>query len=108
MTTIPSTAGPSPAATTPERTRLHQAAQAFEAIFVRQMLSSARQTSFGDTLWGEDQGHDTFTAMRDERFAEITAQSGALGLGKQVEAQLSARLAPNATHGAVTAPVAKD
>jgi flagellar protein FlgJ len=79
-------------APSPERARLHQAAQAFEAIFVRQMLTSARQSNFGDTLWGDDKAQDTFTAMRDERFADLTAQSGTLGLAKQVEADLSARL----------------
>ena len=94
MTTVPPLAGAS--AATPEsaaqQTKLHGAAQAFEAIFVREMLTAARSSNFGDTLWGTDQGGDTFTAMRDERFADITAQSGALGLAKQVEAQLAARL----------------
>jgi len=71
--------------------RLHKAAQAFEAIFVRQMLSSARQGNFGDTLWGGDQGHDTFAAMRDEKFADIAAQSGTLGLAKQIETQLAGK-----------------
>lgn len=93
MTTV-SPIPPGNAATdSPERVRLHQAAQAFEAIFVRQMLSSAREANFGDELWGKDQGHDTFTAMRDDRFAQMTAQSGALGLARQVEAQLSGALA---------------
>ena len=91
-TSSSTTALPAPAGTTPERAALHQAAQAFEAIFVRQMLSAARSTNFGDTLWGTDQGGDTFTTMRDERFADITAQSGALGLARQVEAQLATRL----------------
>lgn len=77
-----------------DRAKLHQAAQSFEAIFVREMLSSARATTFGDDLWGNDQGNETFAAMRDERFAEIAAQSGTLGLGKQVESQL-APLVPN-------------
>jgi len=101
MTTIsPATATPPPATgASAERARLHKAAQAFEAIFVRQMLTAARQTSFGDTLWGTDQGSDTFTAMRDERFADIAAQSGTLGLGKQVETQLAARIAPQAAPG---------
>jgi flagellar protein FlgJ len=99
MTTLSSTTGAAVAtggattASSPERARLHQAAQQFEAIFVRQMLSSARASNFGDTLWGDDQGNQTFTQMRDERFADITAQSGTLGLAKQVEAQLSGRLA---------------
>jgi len=94
MTTISptGTASAGPAAQTPERAGLHKAAQAFEAIFVRQMLTAARQNSFGDTLWGEDQGHDTFTAMRDEHVADIAAQSGTLGLAKQIEAQLGAKL----------------
>jgi flagellar protein FlgJ len=95
-TSAPTTSAPttSAAASSPERARLHQAAQQFEAIFVRQMLSSARAANFGDTLWGDDQGNQTFTAMRDERFADLTAQSGTLGLAKQVEAQLAGRLAP--------------
>ena len=58
------------------------------------MLSSARQQNFGDTLWGSDQGHDTFTAMRDEKFADIAAQSGTLGLGKQIEKQLGGKSGP--------------
>lgn len=76
-----------------DRAKLHQAAQAFEAIFVREMLSAARATTFGDDLWGNDQGNATFAAMRDERFADIAAQSGTLGLGRQVERQLSPLIA---------------
>jgi len=43
--------------------------------------------------------------MRDERFAEIAAQTGAFGLAKQLEAQL-ARLLPGAVTG--TAADGKD
>jgi flagellar protein FlgJ len=93
---LPATATPGPAA---ERARLHKAAQAFEAIFVREMLSAARSEKFGETLWGTGQGNDTFTAMRDERFADIAAQTGAFGLGQQVEAQLAARVAPPVPKG---------
>lgn len=45
-----STSGPALAAS--ERQRLHKAAQAFEAIFVRQMLASARSGGFDKDLWG--------------------------------------------------------
>lgn len=83
--------GPAPA-TTLERTQLGKAAQQFEAIFVRQMLAEARKTHFGgDSLFG-GQAMDTFRQMQDERFADIAAESGALGIAKQVEAQLAARL----------------
>ena len=96
----PISSGPAAAAapaSTPDSARLHKAAQAFEAIFVRQMLASARASHFGDTPGSADggstdPGKDTFTQMRDERLADITAQSGALGLAKNIEAQLAARL----------------
>jgi flagellar protein FlgJ len=88
QSTAPSAPAAGPA--TPDRARLHQAAQAFEAIFVRQMLASARQSNFGDSLWGNDQGQGTFAGMRDERLADLTAQSGALGLAQQIERQLGA------------------
>lgn len=74
-----------------ERQRLSEAATRFEAIFARQMLASARQAGFGDDLFG-GQGSDTFRQMMDERFADILADSGALGFGKTIEAQLAARL----------------
>jgi len=35
---------------------------------------------------------DTFNSMQDERFAKIAADSGAFGLARQIEAQLSAQL----------------
>ncbi len=79
-----------------DRAGLRKAAQGFEAIFVRQMLAAAHSTSLAgkDDLFG-GQAEGTFTSMRDERFAEIAAQSGAFGLAKQLEAQF-ARLLPQA------------
>jgi flagellar protein FlgJ len=96
MTTIttpamPATTAPAP---TTDCARLHQAAQAFEAIFVREMLTTARAASVGDTLWGNDQGNETFNSMRDERFADLTARSGAIGLSRQIEAQLNGGATP--------------
>ncbi len=79
-----------------DREKLSQAAKQFEAIFVRQMLASARATDFGGKgVFGEmDQ---TFVQMRDDRFAEIASQTGALGLAKQIETHLAAQLRPEAT-----------
>lgn len=74
-----------------DREKLAGAAKAFEAIFVRQMLAAARQAGFGDSLIG-GQGLDTFRAMQDSHFADLTAQTGALGLAKQIEAQLARHL----------------
>ena len=80
-----------------ERLKLREAAQGFEAMFVRQILAEARKSGFGGEkdLFGGNPvggGDDTFTQMRDERFAEIAAKSGAFGLARQIEAQLARRL----------------
>jgi peptidoglycan hydrolase FlgJ len=74
-----------------EREKLSGAAKQFEAIFVRQMLASARAVDFGgDEVFGKmDQ---TFVQMRDERFAEIASQTGALGFARQIENHLAALL----------------
>lgn len=80
----------------PIREELREAAHQFEAILLRQMLASARSTDFGgnDLFGGE--GESTFREMRDERFAELTAQSGQLGFAAAIESQL-ARFLPQGT-----------
>jgi len=83
-------------ATTPAgdsaRERLTEAAQQFEAIFLRQMLAAARNADFGgDDLFGGE-GEETFREMRDSQFAQIASESGALGLAKSIEAQLAQHL----------------
>ena len=81
---------------TDDRQRLGEAATRFEAIFARQMLASARKAGFDDGGLFSSQGTDTFRQMMDERFADILAESGSLGFGKTIEAQLTAHLAPKA------------
>ena len=76
---------------TGERAKLAAAAKQFEAIFIRQMLSAARQTDFGGGLF-DSEALGTFRQMQDERFAEIAAQTGAFGIAKQIEAQLASQL----------------
>ena len=76
-----------------ERAQLKQAAQAFEAILVKQMLTSARAAQGEGGLFSS-QGLQTFNAMQDERFAQITAQSGSIGFAKMIEAQMAKRLTP--------------
>ncbi|HEX7752813.1 MAG TPA: rod-binding protein [Novosphingobium sp.] len=80
---------PSPA-TSGSREQLAKAAKDFEAIFVRQMLSSARKASagLGEDLFGND-ATETFRDMQDSRLADTMAQSGAIGLAKQIEAHLA-------------------
>jgi len=108
MSQITPLSAPAPAAPTAERAQLRKAAQGFEAIFVRQMLSAARAATLGgkDALFG-GQAQETFTTMRDERFAEIATQTGAFGLAKQLEAQL-ARLLPAAPAAPAKTAAGKD
>ena len=70
-----------------DRERLATAAKQFEAIFVRQMLAAARKTEFASDLFGGE-AMQTFRTMQDDHFADIAAQTGALGLASQIEAQL--------------------
>ena len=85
------TGAPAP---TGDRARLHQVSQQFEALFLRQVLSAAHSADLGgNDLYGDNPlsggGEETFTQMRDERFADIASNTGALGLAKQIEAQLA-------------------
>ena len=81
----------------PQSASLRKAAEGFEAIFVRQILASARQSSLGgEDLFGS-QANDTFTQMRDERFADIAASTGAFGLARQLEVQLARALPASAS-----------
>lgn len=72
--------------------QLSEAAARFEAIFARQMLASARQAKFDHGGLFDNQGVDTFRQMMDERFADVLAERGALGLGKMIEKQLAAQV----------------
>jgi len=93
---VPASSSPADAATVPtDRAKLRQVAQQFEALLLRQMLSEARKADFGDTLFS-DESLGTFREMMDSRFADIAAQTGTLGLGKMIEAQV-ARMLPAKT-----------
>lgn len=74
-----------------DRERLSGAARQFEAVFLRQMLASARKASFGDNLLG-GQALDTFRTMQDEHFADLAAQRGGLGLSAMIERHLAAQV----------------
>ena len=76
-----------------ERADLRKASQGFEAIFVRQLLAAARASSVAGDSFLNGPGLQQFTAMRDEHFARIAADSGAFGLAAAIERQLAANIA---------------
>ncbi|MBW8754492.1 MAG: rod-binding protein [Sphingomonadales bacterium] len=104
MTTIgatPTTSATADPAAATDREKLAGVAKQFEAIFLRQMLASARKTNFG----GEDgifssEGMDTFRQMQDDRFADIASETGTFGLGKMIETHLARFAADGAGHAA--------
>ena len=82
---IDNAASPAPPS---ERAQLRETAKNFEAIFLRQMLSAARDSSIRSDLFGSN-GSDTFRQMRDDAFADIASERGVLGLADMIEFQMS-------------------
>jgi flagellar protein FlgJ len=68
--------------------QIKQAAQKFESMLLRQMLSEARKVDFGNTLF-TNEGTKTFREMQDSNFADTVAKRGTLGFAKMIEAQLT-------------------
>ena len=91
MTLSINTGAMPPSAPASERAQLAEAARNFEAIFLRQMLSAARDSSIRSDLFGSN-GSDTFRQMRDDAFADIASERGVLGLADLIEAQMSSNI----------------
>jgi flagellar protein FlgJ len=70
--------------------KIHDAAQQFEALMVGEMLKSARESgSWGLTDEESDPGQDTLSGMAESQFANALAKSGGLGLSRMVEQGVS-------------------
>ena len=75
---------------TSKSSKIHDAAQQFEALLVGEMLKSARESgSWGLTDEESDPGQDTFSGMAESQFANALAKSGGLGLSRMVEQGVS-------------------
>jgi flagellar protein FlgJ len=81
------TTGPKPTTATDERAALAKAAQAFEAIFTRQLLGSMRQAGLGEDIAGSS-AVDQFRELADARMADGLAQQGGLGIAGLILQQL--------------------
>jgi flagellar protein FlgJ len=82
-TQTPATGGE---ANTQRRQELRQAAQAFEAVFVRQLLGSMRSAKLADDMFGS-QATDQFRDMADARLADTMSQRGTFGIADMLVAQ---------------------
>jgi flagellar protein FlgJ len=76
-------------------TTLREVARQFESIFTKMMLQSMRQASFGDPMFGSDQG-DMYQGMMDDQLSVQLSQGRGLGLADMLIRQLSQGDAPSA------------
>ena len=77
---------------------LRAAARQFESLFTKMMLDSMRKASFGDPLFGSDQG-DMYQDMMDDQMSVQLSQGRGLGLADMLIRQLShGEVAPAATN----------
>ncbi len=72
--------------------RLREASNEFEAIFIQQMLKTMRQTSLESDFVKKSEGEKIFRSMLDEQYAILSAKSGRLGLGEMIYQQLKSNL----------------
>ena len=77
-----------PQATAEKHEQLKVAAQAFEAVFLRQMIGSMRQASLGDELFGSN-ATEQFRDMSDAKLADSMAEKGSFGIAEMLLGQFS-------------------
>ena len=70
---------------------LRKAAESFEAVILRQLLSSMRQAKLGDDIFGPS-ATDNFREMADAKTADSIASMRQFGIADMVEAQFRARV----------------
>ncbi|HEX3468740.1 MAG TPA: rod-binding protein [Candidatus Elarobacter sp.] len=76
--------------------KLHQAAQQMESLFVDMLFKEMRKSSPSTSLTGpKSNAEETFESMLDEKRAEELSKSGSLGLGKILEQELRGAVLAN-------------
>ena len=81
---------------TDQREALKKAAQAFEAVFLRQMIGSMRQASLGEDIMGSS-ATEQFREMSDAKVADQMAVTGSLGIAQLLLNQFEAKLSGSPT-----------
>ena len=83
-----STAAQSPASA--EKAQLKEVAKQFEAIFLRQMIGTMRQSGGGEGIF-DSSATEQFRDMSDARTADSMAEKGALGIAEMLLRQYESR-----------------
>ncbi len=87
-------AAPAPIPANDNAARLKSAAQAFEAVFLRQMIGSMRAAGPGDGLL-DSGATEQFRDMSDARLADDMAARGGFGIGALLLRQFGPAPAPS-------------
>lgn len=87
----PSIRDPKEAAAIRSEQNLREASEGFEALFLNQILKSARSTSLGPSLLNSS-ATDTAQSMLGSKLAEVSAGRAGLGLADAIYRQFSAHL----------------
>ena len=82
-------AGAQPAASA-QKAQLEKTAKQFEAIFLRQMIGTMRQSGGGEGIF-DSSATDQFRDMSDARTADTMAEKGALGIAEMLLRQYETR-----------------
>ena len=69
---------------------LKAAAQRFEAVFLREMISSMRKGKLADEMFGSS-ATDNFREMADAKTADAMAKLGAFGIAGMIEQQMGGK-----------------
>lgn len=85
-------AAPTPSAAGGGDGGLRKAAEAFEAVILRQLMSSMRQAKLGEDIFGSS-ATDNFREMADARTADSIAAMRQFGIADMVERQFRSQLA---------------
>ncbi|QCB53071.1 peptidoglycan hydrolase [Sphingopyxis sp. PAMC25046] len=85
------TATPTPAAGGGGDGGLRKAAEAFEAVILRQLMASMRQAKLADDIFGSS-ATDNFREMADARTADSLAAMRQFGIADMVERQFRGQL----------------
>ena len=72
-----------------KREQLKAAAQAFEAVFLRQMIGSMRQANLGEDIMG-GRSAEQFRDMSDAKLADSMAETGGFGIAQMLLKQFDA------------------
>lgn len=91
-----------------QQQKIEQAGVQFEAIMIRQFLGDALKPSIKGSIDEEGSGNDTYRYFVTDTLAQSLAKEGVFGIGKQITAQMTQKMARTVEAEAAAAETAKN